>query len=156
MAIPTTPPDRESYKHVLIRTDKDASKERGLPIRVACYHENATSRSILWHGCRVHMVFLRHQESATRAWRLGWQIITDEWFSQLERDTPQPTTPSQESILNVLDSEWRTKKEIIAQSGIRDSEWRTAIRYLLDKGLAETNANRHTSNRSYLYKRGEG
>ena len=152
MGILTTPPSPGSYQHVLIRTDREADPSKAVPMRVACYHENTTSRSIPSNGSQVHAVFLRTEEAARRAWRLGWRNITEEWHSRLEESTARPTTPSQESILGALTTEWQTKGEILSQSGVADTEWRTAIRYLLDKGLAESNATRTTTNRGHRYR----
>lgn len=148
----TQPPEPDTYSHVLIRTDRNADPSRAVPIRVACYHENTTSRSITWGGTQVHAVFLRTTEAAQRAWRLGWKNITDEWLAYLDEITPKATTPSQQAILDALTENWQTKGEIIAKSGIADTEWRTAIRYLIDKGLAETNATRNTTNRGHRYR----
>ena len=152
MPIMTTPPERAAYEHVLIRTDRDADPSQAVPMRVACYHENTTSRSIQWGDGRVHAVFLRTKTAARRAWRLGWTNIAEEWFAHLETTTPKATTPSQEAILGALTSEWQTKGEILTTSGVADTEWRTAIRYLLDKGLAESNATRTTTNRGHRYR----
>lgn len=152
MAILTTPPDPDTYKHVLIRSDRSADPNRANPIRVTCYHENTTSRSISWDGHQVHAVFLQTKEAAHRAWRLGWRNITDEWNEYLDKLTPKPTTPSQQAILDALTEEWQTKAAIISASGIADTEWRTAIRYLLDKGLAVSNATRKTTNRGHRYR----
>lgn len=152
MGIQTVPPALGSYSHVLIRTDRDADPTQAVPMRVACYHENTTSRSIPWKGGRVHAVFLRTEEAARRAWRLGWTRITEEWFHHLEELNPRPTTQSQESILAALTPEWKSKAEILEDSGVADTEWRTAIRYLLEKGLAESNATRRTTNRGHRYR----
>ena len=156
MGILTTPPEPGTYNHVLIREDKNADPRDAVPIRVVCYHENTTSRSIEWMGRQVHAVFLKDKEAARRAWRLGWKFITEDWLARLDAETPKASTPSQESILQALTTEWQTKSEILASSGIKDTEWRTAIRYLLDKGLAVSNARRGTTNRSHRYRLAAG
>jgi hypothetical protein len=152
MAIATTPPAPDSYDFVLMRTDRDASARNGMPMRFCCYHENTTSRSIEWGGKRVHMLFLKQPETAKRAWRLGWKNITDAWRAKLQRETPTATTEAQRAILAALTSDWQPKAEIVAIATIKDTEWRTAIRYLIDKGLAETNATKHMSNRQHAYR----
>lgn len=151
MGIQTQVPQRDSYAHVLVRTDRDASVERAVPMRFVSYGENTVSRSVEWGGRRVHALFLRDAVSAQRAWRLGWRNITDEWFAALDESTPEPTSEPQRAIFDSLDDEWRSKREIVQRSQIKDSEWRTAIRYLLDKGLAEQMG---ATNRSYRYRRG--
>ena len=151
MGIQTSIPKRDSYSHVLVRTDRDASVERAVPMRFASYGENTVSRSVEWDGKRVHAIFLRERVSAKRAWRLGWQNITEQWLASLEASTPEPTSEPQRAIFDSLDEQWKTKRQIVEQSQIKDSEWRTAIRYLLDKGLAEQMG---ATNRSYRYRRG--
>lgn len=152
MAIVSTPPELGSYNHVMVRADRDASIERGMPIRFVTYAENVTSRSIEWHGRRVHAIFLKQEVSARRAWRLGWVEITKQWFEHVEKSIVAPTSDAQKSIFDVLNESWKTKKEIIAEAGIKDTEWRTAIRYLIDKGLAEQTG---STNRTYKYRLAE-
>ena len=45
-AIKTEIPHRESYQFVLVRSDRDASLERAVPMRFVTYAENTVSRSI--------------------------------------------------------------------------------------------------------------
>jgi len=157
MGIPVEPPSRESYNHVMMRSDKDASVDNGQSIRFVCYHENVRSRSIEWGGQRVHMLFIRTKTTAHRAWRLGWTNITEDWLQYLEATTPKPTTDAQQKILEALTGDWLSKKQIIVSSGVPDTEWRTAIKYLIEKGLAETNGGKGKStNRRYFYRRAGG
>lgn len=152
MGIATEPPDVDTYNFVLVKKDLNAEPGSAAPIRVVTYSENVISRSIEWRGEYVHMIFVTQKESAKRAWRFGWEDITEEWKAHLQSESRKPTTPSQEAILSALTHEWQTKAEIIAASGIKDTEWRTSMRYLLEKGLAESNATRKTTNRGHRYR----
>ena len=154
MAIQTSIPAPDSYRFVVIRSDKDASLKHAQPMRFTTYNENTVSRSIEWQGRRVHALFLKHEQTAKRAWRLGWTDVTQAWMEQQIQETPTPTTPAQRAIVDALDNEWMVKSQIVDAAGIKDSEWRTAIRYLIEKGLVETNgANNGVSNRRYVYRR---
>ena len=156
MAIERSIPSPDTYSFVVIRTDKDASTRHAQPMRFATYNENTVSRSIEWNGRRVHALFLKHQETAKRAWRLGWQDVTASWRERLTLETPKPTTQAQEAILGALGPDWMVKSDIIDSAGIKDSEWRTAIRYLIEKGLVATNgSDRGVSNRRYVYRLAE-
>ncbi|MBT61189.1 MAG: hypothetical protein CMA63_06550 [Euryarchaeota archaeon] len=151
MGIQTEVPERGTYEHVLIRKDRDASVERGVPMRFVCYGENTVSRSVEWQGNRVHTIFLRDHVSAKRAWRKGWIDITDPWFAMLDDQICEPTSIPQQAIFEALDDkEWKSKAEIVKQAQIKDSEWRTAIRTLIEKDLVKVTG---ATNRSYRYRR---
>jgi hypothetical protein len=102
------------------------------------------------------MLFLQTNDASERASAMGWSNITTEWLGQLEENTNTPTTPGQQAIVQAMDTTWRSKKEIIATSGIKDSEWRTAIKTLMDRGIVECNFSSHArlraSNRKYRYR----
>jgi hypothetical protein len=155
-AISLLVPPEKTYNFVHIRNDLCIELNDAQPYEFHSYDENKDSCLIGFRGVTCHALFLRSPNASRRASATGWQNITEDWYNDLESSSSSATTPGQQAIVNATDDTWRSKKEIMAISGIKDSEWRTAIKTLMDRNIIECNfsghARKRASNRRYRYR----